>query len=99
MKYVFKVEVMPSINLSNMTDSFPTLHPPWEPPPVGKHHERQFLPVEVFDGLGRLVGGVWEPHLSRLLYHLYKHNLTFICFNVKSKPTIEPATNLLHNPE
>lgn len=58
MKYVFKVKVMPSSNLSNMTDSFPTLHPPSEPPPVGKHHEQQFLPVEVFADLVRLVKSV-----------------------------------------
>mmetsp|Transcript_95183 Transcript_95183/g.199031 ORF Transcript_95183/g.199031 Transcript_95183/m.199031 type:complete len:230 (+) Transcript_95183:1069-1758(+) len=38
-----------------------------EASPVGKDHERQALtPVEVANGLGRLVGGVWVPHLASL---------------------------------
>ena len=93
MKYVFKTKIMPTSNSSFMTDSFPTLHPPWEPPPVAKHHEWHFLPVGDFDGLVCLVDGVREPHLSRLLYHLYKHNLRFICLNLKSKPTINKLQN------
>lgn len=67
-----------------MTDIIPTLHPPpTEPPPLGKHHERQFFPVEVFDGLDRFVGRVREPHLPRLFFHLYKYNLRLMSLILK----------------
>lgn len=47
-----------------------TFHAPGEAPPVGKDHQRQLLPVEVFDGLCCFIGRVWEPHLARLLDYL-----------------------------
>ena len=40
------------------------LHAPGEAPPVGQHHQRQLLAVEVVDGLGRLEGRVGEPDLE-----------------------------------
>ena len=47
-----------------------TFHAPGEPPPVGKDHQGQLLPVEIIDGLGRLIGRIWEPHLASLLDYL-----------------------------
>jgi len=42
-----------------------------ESPPVGKNDQRElFSLVEVVDGLRRLEGRVWEPHLTSLLVDL-----------------------------
>lgn len=54
-----------------------TLHATREASPVGKDDEGQVLVVEIPDGLCCLVGGVWEPHLARLLDDL-GHRVTSV---------------------
>lgn len=56
-----------------------TFHATGEPPPVGKDHEGQLLPVEILDGLRCLVGRVWEPHLAGLLDYL-EHRVAWVRF-------------------
>lgn len=77
MQYTCTVHVIISNIMlkKSTTNRFPcthTLHSSRETSPVSKDHQWELFSVEVLNSLCCLVGGVWEPHLACLLYHLHK---------------------------
>lgn len=54
------------------TPSVGTFHAAGEASPVSKDHQREMLPVEVPNSLGRFKSRIWKPDLSGLLDYLQK---------------------------
>lgn len=64
-----------------------TFHSSRKAPPVGEHHERQALSVQILNSLGCFESRIWEPHLSCLLddlkIQIQKHTSTcWLLFHV-----------------
>ena len=49
-----------------------TFHAAGEASPVGEDHQREMLPVEVLNSLGRFKSRIWKPDLPGLLDYLQK---------------------------